>query len=164
MDVGGIQGSCACGDVTFETDASPYSGTSCYCKECAKLSGSGFLTFVHFHPRDVRWSRDPDIWNSSNVAERWYCSRCGSSIAMKYNNETDEVGIVITMIDSSRLPLPKIERHIFIAEKADWLVIPDDGAKRFDEHDVAFQAKFDKWKDQASEGKAQGEVDGKNSG
>jgi hypothetical protein len=54
---------------------------------------------------------------------------------MVYNAEPDEVGLVATTIDEklSAEPVPKVEQHIYVAQKPGWYDISaEDGAKVYD--------------------------------
>jgi hypothetical protein len=42
--------------------------------------------------------------------------------------------------------LPQPKEHIFLAEKAPWFKLPDDGLAGFEEFDPPFQSKLETWK------------------
>lgn len=52
---------------------------------------------------------------------------------MMYSFYEDEVSLTMGSVDleSMRCEPPKIRKHIFLREKAPWLVLSDDGAERW---------------------------------
>jgi len=53
--------------------------------------------------------------------------------------------IAMGTIDESSGPISSPEEHIFLKDKASWLVLPDDGAARHDKFDAGFQERLDKY-------------------
>ena len=68
----------------------------------------------------------------SKSAERFFCTGCGTPIAMSYHFEEGWIDIVFGSVNLETLKgeVPKVEQHIFLKEKAPWVVIPEDGAER----------------------------------
>lgn len=139
-------GSCACGHITFRTSAPPFEISYCYCHQCAKISGTGFLTFAQFRRSAVVWNREPAVWKSGELSERTMCHLCGSSLSMCYVFEADTISMTMGSLDRIDLPLPTARVHIFLKEKAAWVHVPDDGAARHDFHSINFQKQIDEWK------------------
>jgi hypothetical protein len=50
---------------------------------CQKASGGPFMAFVRFRADQVRWSRPPDIFASSNLVERGFCRNCGTPLSYR---------------------------------------------------------------------------------
>jgi hypothetical protein len=147
-----IKGSCACGRIQYQVEAeNPRTFTACHCGSCQRVSGGPFLAFADYDSPSVRWTQAPDVWASSDFAERGYCKVCGSAISMTYLFKREEIGVTLGTIKEANPPIAGLSSHIFLAEKAPWFVIPDDGAVRHDGFGYDFQAKLDKW----MEGKAQ---------
>jgi hypothetical protein len=69
----------------------------------------------------------------SNVAERSFCSGCGTPITMAYNFDKDNISVTMgsTRTESFTCEVPKVKKHIYVGEKAAWDVLPDDGAERW---------------------------------
>lgn len=141
-----LKGSCACGRIKYTCSAMPDEMSNCHCHTCRKLGGGPFLAFASVPRTSIRWlNSPPDIWKRSDVAERGFCSNCGSALSMVYYCDMDRYSLTASSIDESREPLPKACEHIFLKEKAPWFVLPEDGAERFDAMPGAFEAKMEKW-------------------
>jgi hypothetical protein len=69
----------------------------------------------------------------SKLADRFFCTGCGAPIAMKYHDQ-DVTGLVLGSLDLDTFKgtVPKVEQHIFLREKAPWVILPDDDAKRLE--------------------------------
>lgn len=77
----------------------------------------------------------------SKAAERFFCTGCGTPVSMMYHFEKGMTGLTAATIDSESLDALqlKVEQHIFLKEKAPWVIIPDDGAERWQESMFAQQ-------------------------
>lgn len=76
-----MQGSCLCGDVTFEAEAPLRAVVACHCTQCRKISGHFWaatsVPMARFHlirEAGLRWFR------SSPKAQRGFCATCGASL------------------------------------------------------------------------------------
>ena len=146
-----IKGSCACGRIQYTSDAKPLNINVCHCVTCQRISGSAFLAFVDFQASEVNWSQQPDKWSCSDIAERGYCKMCGSSMSMTYLFEEDKTAICLgTVVETDHSLQPGA--HIFLKDKAPWLVLADDKTKRLDTFSPDFQEKIEKWKAEQSHG------------
>ncbi|KEF60467.1 uncharacterized protein A1O9_02028, partial [Exophiala aquamarina CBS 119918] len=124
----------------------PLAVNACHCGACQRVSGGPFLGFADYDSVSVSWTQPPDIWASSEFAERGYCKICGSAISMMYLFERERIGLTLGTIKEADPPIPGITYHIFLSEKAPWFVVPEDGATRQAGFGDEFQAKVDKWK------------------
>jgi len=52
---------------------------------------------------------------------------------MVYESSPDDTSLAWATVDleSLKTAVPKVKQHIFIEEKVPWLVLPDDGAQRW---------------------------------
>jgi hypothetical protein len=53
---------------------------------------------------------------------------------MTYPSDPARIGLVMSTVDLESLTTettPKVEKHIFLREKAPWVIIPDDGTERW---------------------------------
>lgn len=148
-----VQGSCHCGKIKYQSSKPAYQMTYCYCTTCGSLHGAPFAPFVNVRREDLQWferSAPDSEWKKlahsdetpainklrlSKAATRTFCASCHSPLTMVYNAEPDEVGLVATTIDEklSAEPVPKVEQHIYVAQKPGWYDISaEDGAKVYD--------------------------------
>ena len=57
-----FSGGCLCGALRYEAEGAPDYMGHCYCEDCRKASGSGFIPFIGFAASAVRVSgRKPEI-------------------------------------------------------------------------------------------------------
>lgn len=81
MAVTGIfAGGCQCGAVRYEL-RDPEWASICHCRMCQRASGQPFMTFLGGNAGKVVWTRGkPSIFQSSDIAERGFCSQCGTPL------------------------------------------------------------------------------------
>ena len=140
-----LTGSCLCGEVKLSSTALPLAVTLCHCIQCRKMSGSPFLSFGEYENDAVSWTgktidSEPPIKTKAShiqtlgvpLAQRAFCSNCGSPLWMKYPCDPQKTHIPLGIIDddSVRGKLPKPKEHIFLKEKASWWELLDDGLGR----------------------------------
>ena len=140
-----IKGGCACGRIQYTGTAMPDEMSNCHCHTCQKIGGGPFLTFASVPTASIHWLRTPDLWAHSDIAERGFCSSCGSTLSMQYYCQSDRFAVTASSIDDSRLPLRKASEHIFLKEKTSWADLPDDGADRFEGMPPAFEVILNQW-------------------
>ena len=79
-----LTGGCQCGAVRFALSAPPLKVTICHCRMCQKASGAPFASFADIDRNDFAWTRDqPAAFRSSSIAERDFCSRCGTPLSFR---------------------------------------------------------------------------------
>jgi hypothetical protein len=89
-------GGCLCGAVRYRAGADPLRAVICHCGLCRRASGAAFLSFVHFPVAAFEWTQGtPDRYRSSTWAERLFCARCGSTLAMAENGLEDRVQVAL---------------------------------------------------------------------
>ena len=80
-----IDGSCHCGDITFEAEADPANTSICHCTDCQQLTGTAFRTSIRAQPGTFKiLTGEPAIYvktaESGNKRVQAFCRRCGSPI------------------------------------------------------------------------------------
>jgi hypothetical protein len=123
-------GGCFCGAVRYEVDGALTRVTYCHCSKCRRWHGHvGAYTAVDrpgfrlIEQRGLKWHA------VSPTVRRGFCQDCGSSLLF------DEQGEVKISICAGTLDAPTglvSKAHIFVASKADYYDLPDDGLLRFD--------------------------------
>lgn len=130
-----FKGGCQCGGVQYTSAAPPRDIIFCHCRTCQQLSGSANLPFTRV-PTDALTFTETSTRKTlklSDVAERSFCSGCGSPITMVYSFIPKEVSLTMSSVDlhSMKCEPPTVSKHIFLREKASWLVLAEDGAERW---------------------------------
>lgn len=79
-----IDGSCHCGQITYEAELDPEKVGICHCTDCQTLSGSAFRTIALVPGESFRISGEPKIYvktgDSGNKRAQAFCPECGSPI------------------------------------------------------------------------------------
>lgn len=130
----GIRGSCLCGDVAFTIDTAPMGFYHCHCSRCRLARGAAHASNLMFAAEGFHWSRGAERVVTYRVpeAQRFgvaFCDRCGSSLP----RVAADRGVAVVPAGSlDSAPGLRAVAHIFVASKADWDVLPDDGLPRYD--------------------------------
>ena len=78
-----VQGSCHCGDVTYEAEVDPNSVHICNCTDCQKLTGSAFRITVHA-PKFELTTGQPKVYvktaDSGSRRRHSFCPNCGTPV------------------------------------------------------------------------------------
>lgn len=79
-----IDGSCHCGNISYEADIDPNMVKICHCTDCQALSGTAFRTIVPVAEENITISGEPKayikIGDSGARREQAFCENCGSAI------------------------------------------------------------------------------------
>jgi hypothetical protein len=119
-------GGCLCGALRYEAEGEPLYAGHCYCADCRKASGSGFVPFMGFAGSAVRFSGQSRQFtckaaNGGN-AVRNSCPVCGSLVHGGEVGKDDSFSIYAGTLDDPSLFHPKIA--IFTRNRPSWAVIP----------------------------------------
>ncbi len=119
-------GGCLCGALRYEAEGEPLYTGHCYCTDCQKASGSGFIPFMGFASGAVRFHGQSRQFVSKAAnggdATRNFCSVCGSLVFGGVVGESNSFTIYVGSLDDKSLFHPKIA--IFARSRPDWAVIP----------------------------------------
>jgi len=95
-----LTGGCACSRIRFTAqvpeDAQCY---LCHCRMCQRASGNVSLAMVGLPQANVRWSHEPDWYDSSAIAQRPFCATCGTSLGFRYREGTDKMDLTVAAFD-----------------------------------------------------------------
>lgn len=126
-------GGCLCGALRYEADGPSLGSGHCYCADCRKASGSGFIPFIGFTSDAVRFTGEPRQFRSSaasgNEAVRNFCPHCGGLVFGGEIGKTSSFTIYAGSLDDPSLFQPQIA--IFAADRPDWAPLPP-GLRVFD--------------------------------
>lgn len=121
-----LTGSCLCGEVEFSFKNPPTNFNICHCKMCQKFHGSAFGPYVWFKDSDFEIVKGHDfeaIYPSSEIGNRSFCKKCGSSLRYIYNVD-QKIIFVCAGILNQELPI-RPSQHIFVRDKCSWHEICD---------------------------------------
>lgn len=122
------RGGCLCGAVTFEVVGDLRQVLICHCSQCRRTSGhlwaatAAPVDAVKTHEQGtLRWYR------SSELAQRGFCSGCGSSLFWK----TDDSGSLSIAAGSLDPPTGlKTREHIYFEDASDYYKVHPDEQQR----------------------------------
>ncbi len=119
-------GGCLCGALRWEADAAPTFMGNCYCTDCRKASGSGFVPVMGFPAKNLRFTGTPSHYISAaeggRAARRNFCGTCGGLVFGGEIGVSDFHTIYAGSLDDAALFSPRIA--IFTRSRPDWVPIP----------------------------------------
>lgn len=127
-----MRGSCLCGGVAWELTGPLVWNGHCHCSRCRKAHGAAFATFAGGDARGFRWLRGEDLvtgYQSSTGGPRSFCSACGAVVPQL---SFDGAMAFVPLGNSDDEPGLQPQGHIYVASKAPWFDLPEDGLPRFD--------------------------------
>jgi len=118
-------GGCLCGALRYVADAAPRSAGYCFCADCRRASGSGFIPFMNFDAGALRFTGMHASHASPALrgeAVRNFCPTCGSLVFGGPLGATDSHTIYAGSLDDPSLFRPTIA--IFARERPEWMPMP----------------------------------------
>lgn len=119
-------GGCLCGAVRYEAEGGPLLAGHCYCGDCRKASGSGFVPFMGFASSAVRFSGQTRQFRSKSFrggdAVRNSCPVCGSLVFGGEVGRDESHTIYAGSLDDPSGFHPTIA--IFARDRPAWAAIP----------------------------------------
>lgn len=120
-------GGCLCGAVRYEARGEPLMTGHCYCADCRKASGSGFIPFMGFPAGQVRFSGAPrqhvaKAWHGGD-AVRNFCPACGGTVFGGIVGQDQMHTIYAGSLDDPTQFHPAIA--IFNSRRPSWAALPE---------------------------------------
>lgn len=94
-----VTGGCACGKVRFSVAIDNGDAYLCHCRMCQRSTGSVSIAFKQVKAADVEWQGEPDWYDSSPIAVRPFCSRCGTSLGFRFKEGSDKMDLTVASFD-----------------------------------------------------------------
>jgi hypothetical protein len=129
-----IRGGCLCGGVRFEVEPPFRRANWCHCSRCRKHSGANGLAQARVAREQFRLLAGEELIRVYRPGEgkvKAFCSVCGSSLFGNDWPDGDEISIRLGAFDDD--PQIRPQYHTFVASRAPWDELPDDGLARYDE-------------------------------
>jgi hypothetical protein len=119
-------GGCLCGALRYLAQGQPRYAGHCYCKDCRKASGSGFIPFLGFARSAVTLTGESTVSVSvaanGGDAHRNRCARCGSLVFGGERDRSVDFTIYAGSLDDAAQFVPSIA--IFTRGRPAWASIP----------------------------------------
>lgn len=126
-------GGCLCGALRYEARGAPLYMGLCYCADCRKASGSGFIPFMAFAAKDLTFSAPSRTFVRGSArgtdAVRNSCPTCASLVFGGPVGQAESHTIYAGSLDDPTAFRPTMA--IFTKGRPDWAVIPE-GLERFE--------------------------------
>jgi hypothetical protein len=79
-----MAGGCQCGRVRYAATITDDSAYLCHCRMCQRATGGVSIAFKNVKKADVSWTREPDRYVSSPIAQRGFCAACGTPLTFEF--------------------------------------------------------------------------------
>lgn len=114
-----MTGGCQCGRIRYRVQVDTDDAYFCHCRMCQRATGGVAAAFKNIARADVAWEREPDRYASSPIAQRGFCSTCGTPLTFEYP-DSDRMDLTLGSFDDPGRFQP---RYHFGAESihAQWL-------------------------------------------
>lgn len=107
-----MTGGCQCGRVRYRVEIHNDEAYLCHCRMCQRATGGVYIPFKNVKKADVSWEREPDVYASSPIAERGFCSACGTPLTFAFP-DSEKMDLTVGSFDEPGRFMPK---HHFGAE------------------------------------------------
>ena len=115
-----LTGSCLCGAVAYQADATIGRIVHCHCQTCRKTHGTAFSSVTSVPREAFRITRGAEqlaAVESSPGKFRRFCSKCGSHLMAERTNQP-VVLLRLGCLDSEIKDIPQV--HIWRSDAASW--------------------------------------------
>lgn len=135
-----MAGGCQCGKVRYEAQVDNDDAYLCHCRMCQKATGGVAAAFKSVKTANVRWTSEPDWYESSPIARRPFCSHCGTPLGFAFKDESENMDLTVGSFDDPSTLKPV---HHFGGENMHnaWLDTSDLPVKRTE----SYQPLVDRW-------------------
>ena len=119
-----LTGGCLCGEVRYETDATPVDRGICHCETCRRVHTAPMVAWFSV-PRDSfrLVSGEPKSFASSEHVARKFCPTCGAHVIFDDRRSPSEIDIAVASLDDPNAAAP--EMHIWVTRRLPWVKICD---------------------------------------
>jgi hypothetical protein len=79
-----MTGGCQCGRIRYTALIASDDAYLCHCRMCQRATGGVAAAFVNVPKSSVTWHDEPDWYASSPIAQRPFCSKCGTPLGFSF--------------------------------------------------------------------------------
>lgn len=106
-------GGCTCGHVRYRVTVQDDDAYLCHCRMCQRATGSVSIAYKNVKQSELSWEREPEWYDSSPIATRPFCAKCGTSLGFRFKDGSDKMDLTVASFDDPSSFVPK---HHFGAE------------------------------------------------
>ena len=120
MEAGaGLTGGCQCGAIRYRLDVAPIRANICHCRMCQKAGAAPFMAFAAVPVDKFVVGRGViTTFASSDVAERGFCSLCGTPLTYRAL-KTADISVTILSLDDPNAVAP--DTQLGVESQVHWL-------------------------------------------
>lgn len=111
------KGQCLCGAVTFIAASRGNSVGACHCSMCRRWGGGPLMAVDCGTDVEFEGTENITVYNSSEWAERGFCSKCGSHLFYRLKETRQHIIPVGLFSDVSQF---KFDEQLFIEQKPEY--------------------------------------------
>jgi hypothetical protein len=93
-----VNGGCLCGRVRYEATPDHRDGYYCHCRMCQLAFGNTRAAYLNLPKDQVRWLSPPAHYASSKIAQRGFCSNCGTPLTFEFH-DSESMDLSIGSLD-----------------------------------------------------------------
>ena len=126
------EGGCLCGAVRYGLEGDPFDCGWCHCRTCQLNSGAPAMAFASVKAGEwvvTRGEENVSRIRSTSFAERLFCGRCGTPLAIDYDIQPETFDFSVITLDDPTAVRPGF--HIFWASRVSWFD-PGDNLPKYD--------------------------------
>ena len=135
-----ITGGCQCGRVRYAVQIEDNTAYLCHCRMCQRATGGVAAALKQVESDAVLWTGEPDLYASSPIAERGFCSGCGTPLLFRYLEGSTKIDLTIGSFDDPSRFRPT-QHFGWESHYPAWLDTADLPHQRSDE----YQPLVDRW-------------------
>jgi hypothetical protein len=94
-----LSGGCQCGRVRYQATVESFDAYLCHCRMCQKATGGVAAAFVEIPAEKIRWLSKPDWYESSLVARRPFCCKCGTPLGFAWKDNSGGSDLTVGSFD-----------------------------------------------------------------
>lgn len=94
-----FHGGCQCGRVRYAVRLHSHDAYLCHCRMCRRATGGAAAAFVNVPLHALAWEREPDWYRSSPIAERPFCSACGTPLGFRFVDRATNIDLTLGSFD-----------------------------------------------------------------
>lgn len=93
-----MTGGCQCGRVRYTAEIGDDDAYLCHCRMCQRATGGVSIAFKNLKKAALSWEGEPDWYQSSPIAQRPFCSACGTPLGFAFP-DSENIDLTVGSFD-----------------------------------------------------------------
>ncbi|HUF20471.1 MAG TPA: GFA family protein [Burkholderiales bacterium] len=120
-----FEGGCLCGAIRYRASGEPVNQSYCHCTMCRRSAGAPVVSWLTMAAEGFAFTQgQPARYDSSDIAYREFCPRCGTQLTYRARAKPHEVDITSASLDEPERAPPK--DHIWTRSHIRWFEVADE--------------------------------------